>query len=145
MSFITTASRIWLTRSFSPFTFTNQYENYLDYKNLDNLGLYVHIPFCKKICSFCPYCKQKFDEELCNQYIDALLKEIKKVGTQDAGSSKKKVTSLYFGGGTPALAADRIGEIITELTEYFDITEGIGLELHPDNVTIDTLLKLKKA
>lgn len=148
MSIITTASRIWLTKSFSPFTFTDQYIESLDYRNLDNLGLYVHIPFCKKICSFCPYCKQQYDEELCNEYIDALLKEIKMIGLQDAEKIervKKKVTSLYFGGGTPALATDRIGEIISELKKYFDITEGVGLELHPDNVNVETLTKLKTA
>ena len=143
MGFLTTFSRIWLTRSFSPFTFTNEYTDYLEYKNLDNLGLYIHIPFCKKICSFCPYCKQKFDQERCNSYIDALLKEIRKVGSQY--DTRKKVTSLYFGGGTPALAADRIKEIIDECTKYFEITEGIGLELHPDNVTVETLTKLKES
>ena len=60
-------------------------------------------------------------------------------------SGKKKVTSLYFGGGTPALAADRIKEIIDALSEHFIITEGIGLELHPDNVTPDVLKILKDA
>ena len=77
-------------------------------------------------------------------YIDALKKEIQKVGAMNNGT-KKKTTSLYFGGGTPALAADRIGEIISELKRYFEISEGVGLELHPDNVTEETLLKLKKA
>ena len=120
MGFITTVSRMWLTKSFSPFTFTAGGEDFLDYENLENLGLYVHIPFCKKICSFCPYCKQIFDESLLNQYVDALKKEIKKVGSQY--SEKKKVTSLYFGGGTPALAASRIGEIISELKNHFEFT-----------------------
>ena len=143
MSFITTASRMWLTKSFTPFTFTSGGEDFLDYENLENMGLYVHIPFCKKICSFCPYCKQIFDSDLMNRYIDALKMEIKKVGSQYG--SRKKVSSLYFGGGTPALAADRIGEIISELEKYFEISDGIGLELHPDNVTRENLLKLKSA
>ena len=58
---------------------------------------------------------------------------------------KKQVTSLYFGGGTPALVADRLKEIIDTCKEYFEITEGIGLELHPDNVNIPTLQKLQAA
>ena len=65
------------------------------------------------------------------------------VGRQQKG--RKTVTSLYFGGGTPALAADRLKEIIDTCKEYFEITEGIGLELHPDNVTVETLQKLKSA
>ena len=58
---------------------------------------------------------------------------------------KKQVTSLYFGGGTPALVAEHLKEIIDTCKEYFEITEGIGLELHPDNVTVDTLQTLREA
>ena len=58
---------------------------------------------------------------------------------------KKQVTSLYFGGGTPALAVDRLKEIIQAVASHFIITEGIGLELHPRNVTVDTLSQLKQA
>lgn len=65
------------------------------------------------------------------------------VGNQHKG--KKKTTSLYFGWGTPALVVDRINEIIDAIKEHFIITEGIWLELHPDNVTKDVLTKLKKA
>ena len=65
------------------------------------------------------------------------------VGSQYDG--KKETTSLYFGGGTPALVADRIGEIIEVINEYFIVTEGVGVELHPENVTVETLWKLKAA
>lgn len=58
---------------------------------------------------------------------------------------RKQVTSLYFGGGTPVLAINRIREIIDAIKEHFVITEGIGLELHPDNVNVDTLTALKEA
>ncbi len=143
MSVITDLTRMWLTRSVKPFTFKNEYDQILPYSDLENLGLYVHIPFCRSICSFCPYCKVVYREEECRRYIDSLLEEIRMVGSQY--ESRKKVTSLYFGGGTPALAADRIGEIIDALEEHFDITEGIGIELHPDNVEPYTLRKLKDA
>ena len=143
MSIVTTLTRMWLTRTTKPFTFTNQYDRTLPYSECDGLGLYVHIPFCRSICTFCPYCKTVYSKEKCDRYIDALLKEIELVGNQRNG--RKTVTSLYFGGGTPALTADRIGEIISALQKYFEITEGIGLELHPDNVTPETLRTLKAA
>ena len=109
----------------------------------ENLGLYVHIPFCERICDFCPYCKVRYSADLCDKYIDALIKEIRIVGGQN--TEKKTVTSLYFGGGTPALAATRIKEIVDALNEHFIITDGIGLELHPDNVNVETLQILKDA
>ena len=143
MGIITKLARMWLTRTTKPFAFKNEYDEKLSFVELDNLGLYVHIPFCRSICNFCPYCKVQYKKELCDIYIDALIKEIHLVGSQIKG--KKVVTSLYFGGGTPALVADRLSEIIEAIEEHFIITEGIGLELHPTNVTVDVLTKLKEA
>lgn len=143
MSFITNLTRMWLTRTTKPFTFKNEYDQILPFAECENLGLYVHIPFCKSICNFCPYCKVRYSAELCNRYIDSLIQEIHLVGNQNA--ERKNVTSLYFGGGTPALAAHRIKEIVDALNDHFIITEGIGLELHPDNVNIEVLQALKNA
>lgn len=143
MSFLTTLTRMWLTRSTKPFVFTNEYDQQLPYENCDNLGLYIHIPFCRQICNFCPYCKELYSEEKCERYVEALIKEIHMIGGQV--KHKKIVTSLYFGGGTPALAVNHIKRIVDAVNEHFEITEGIGLELHPDNVTISVLQKLKDA
>ena len=143
MSFITTAARMWLTRTTKPFEFKNEYDQNLSFVELDNLGLYVHIPFCRSICNFCPYCKVKYQKDLADKYIDALIKEIHMVGGQSL--EKKVVTSLYFGGGTPALVVDRLPEIITAINDHFIITEGIGLELHPSNMSVEVLTKLKEA
>lgn len=143
MSFLTRLTRMVLTRSRRPFLFTNTFDAQLPFEDCPNLGLYVHIPFCRSLCNFCPYCKTVYAKEVCDRYVDALLQEIYQVGCQV--SKKKRVTSLYFGGGTPALAADRLKEIIAALEEHFIITEGIGLELHPDDVHEPLLQTLKAA
>ena len=143
MSTATKLTRMWLTRSVRPFVFTNEYDQRLPFSDCNNLGVYVHIPFCENICSFCPYCKVRYAKELCDKYIDALIQEIHLAGKQHFG--KKTATSLYFGGGTPALAADRLKDIIGAVNDHFVITEGIGVELHPDNVKPDVLQILKNA
>lgn len=143
MSIITSLTRMWLTRSTKPFIFKNEYDQQLPFSDCDHLGLYVHIPFCKNICNFCPYCKVKYSEKLCSRYIDALLREIHLVGGRHSG--RKMTTSLYFGGGTPALAADRLKEIVDAIEDHFIITEGIGVELHPDDVEPAVLQTLRKA
>ncbi len=143
MSIITNLTRMWLTRSSKPFVFKNEYDQQLPYADCDSLGLYVHIPFCENICSFCPYCKVRYSKELCDRYIDALIREIHVVGSQHTG--KKETTSLYFGGGTPALAANRLKEIIDAVREHFVVTEGIGAELHPDNISPSVLHTIKDA
>ena len=143
MSVITTLTRMWLTKSFKLFTFKNEYDENLPIDECENLGLYIHIPFCKNICNFCPYCKVLYNEELCNDYVDALIQEIHLVCS--SYKDKKNVTSLYFGGGTPVLAGNRLKEIISTINDYFTITEGIGIELHPENVNNETLNMLKEA
>jgi len=140
---LTTALRIVLTRSFKPFVFKCQYENKLEYEYLENLGIYVHIPFCESICSFCPYCKEKYNKEKAIKYKKALLKEIDLVCKYS--NKKKEVTSLYFGGGTPLLMVDDLKDIIKKLNNYFIFREGIGVELHPRDITRNNLMKLKEA
>ena len=140
---ITNLTRMWLTRSGQPFLFRREYDKVLPYETLEGLGLYIHIPFCKSICGFCPYCKELYQKERCDAYLEALLQEIRMVGEQNQG--RKKVTSLYFGGGTPSLIADRLPEILETVEAYFEITDGIGLELHPDTVTVPILRQLKES
>lgn len=141
--FVTTMMGAYLTRSLKPFVFNGRYDQILDFKELADLGLYVHIPFCKSLCSFCPYCKVAYDQELAANYKKALLGEIDLVGS--SLSSRKHVTSLYFGGGTPALMIDDLGEIIRRMERYFKITDGVGVEVHPRDLTQENIQKLKAA
>lgn len=140
---LTSLLRIFLTKSLKPFIFKGVYSDHLEFNSLDNLGLYLHIPFCRSLCSFCPYCKVQYDEDLAMAYKKALLKEIDLACKNTV--QKKRVSSLYFGGGSPALMADDLKEIIEKLKSYFTISEGIGVELHPSDITSDTLTKLKAA
>lgn len=143
MGAITNLTRMWLTRSRKPFIFTGEFDQRLPFGECLQLGLYIHIPFCRSICNFCPYCKVPYSRELCDRYIDALLREIHMVGKQQ--TAKKTVTSLYFGGGTPVLAASRLKDIIGAVSRHFTVTEGIGIELHPDDVKTPLLQMLKEA
>lgn len=141
MKWLINLTRMWLLRERAPFEFKNEYDNQLPYENCRGLGLYVHIPFCRRLCNFCPYCKVLYDKALADRYIDALLDEIHLVGRKQM--RKKEVTSLYFGGGTPVLVIERLAEVIETLRQYFIIKEGIGIELHPEDVTIKNLSDLK--
>ncbi len=67
-------------------------------------SVYIHIPFCKTICSYCDFCKRFYEEELAKKYLDALEKEI---------SSRYKnevISTLYIGGGTPNSLSDTLLE-----------------------------------
>ncbi|MEG2177007.1 MAG: radical SAM protein, partial [Oscillibacter sp.] len=143
MSLITSLTRVWLTRSLRPFHFTSQFDPVLPVEDALHPGLYIHIPFCRTLCSFCPYCKVVYSAALASAYVDALKREIVLVGSRFP--ARKTVTSLYFGGGTPALLAGEIAGLMDTVRRYFTITEGVGLELHPLDVTVETLQTLKAA
>ncbi len=59
-------------------------------------SMYIHIPFCKSICSYCDFCKMYYDEKMVLTYLDALKKEI------DSVYQKEVLQTLYIGGGTPS-------------------------------------------
>ena len=64
---------------------------------MDNIkAIYIHIPFCKKICSYCDFCKMYYQKELVLLYLDALEKEIK------SNYSSSKIETIYIGGGSPS-------------------------------------------
>lgn len=123
--------------------FTNEYYEKILFHNEKDIGLYVHIPFCRTICSFCPYCKTIYDNGIATEYKTALLKEINMIGS--TLQTKKDTTSLYFGGGTPCLMITDLRDIINTLKKYFIIHGGIGVELHPEDITKENLLILKDA
>lgn len=52
MSVVTNITRMYLTRSFKPFQFTNEYDQFLAYDNTKRLGLYIHIPFLSRYVLF---------------------------------------------------------------------------------------------
>lgn len=70
---------------------------------------YIHIPFCKKICSYCDFCKVLYNKNWVNIYLDSLENEIKK------DYKKEVLDTLYIGGGTPSSLS------IEELNRLFDI------------------------
>ena len=74
---------------------------------------YIHIPFCKKICSYCDFCKLYYNKVFVNKYLDSLENEINKYYNNDI------LDTLYIGGGTPSSLS------IEELKRLFSILDGL--------------------
>lgn len=104
------------------------------------LGLYIHIPFCHSLCPFCPYTKVLYSAELAENYLRALTKETHKIIEAIAG---KKITSVYFGGGTPLTLPAAIEKVLSLIEPCLEPGAGIGIELHPRDVTPSNLRFLK--
>jgi len=98
-------------------------------------ALYIHIPFCHKLCPYCAFAKTTWQETLETPFIDALLVEAKAYISQ---VPKQKISSIFIGGGTPnALSAKNLDRLLSELWTLFDIPKKIEktIELNPESLT----------
>jgi oxygen-independent coproporphyrinogen III oxidase len=105
-----------------------------------NFGLYLHIPFCEKKCSYCDfYSIERIDQmEL---FVNSLIKEIELRGEQLSGTLPP-ATSVFMGGGTPSLLSPKQAElIINTLTKYFSLDSSVEftMECNPGTITLDSL------
>jgi oxygen-independent coproporphyrinogen-3 oxidase len=107
--------------------------------------IYIHIPFCDQLCTFCGFNKFLSSEETKAAYVDALISEMrdwaKKPWTQSI-----LVEAVYLGGGTPnSLTAHQLARILMELKLLFPISEvaQITCEGTPMNFTEDRIAELK--
>src|SRR5688572_11036451 len=109
------------------------YTNYPFYKywNTDNnekllsadgINIYIHIPFCIQICDYCFYMKELIkSKDQVDEYVDYLCKEIKLV-SENFSLGKRKVNSIYIGGGTPSVLTDKqFKKLVETLHEYHTI------------------------
>lgn len=78
-------------------------------------SVYIHIPFCKSICSYCDFCKMYYHGPWVTQYLNALLLEI------DERYEGEEIKTLYIGGGTPSSLSSK------DLKYLFDILSKIKL------------------
>jgi oxygen-independent coproporphyrinogen-3 oxidase len=106
-------------------------------------GIYIHIPFCKKLCSYCDYYRIISPEDY-SVFIDSLLTEAE---IRKNYLAEEIVSTIYFGGGTPSvLSLKEIKRILDRLPDLFKIDNicEITIELNPDDIDPSYLKGLKK-
>ena len=106
------------------------------------VNLYIHLPFCRHICSFCPYVKQVHDAATAADYGEALLRELESY-RQSWG--RVEVASVYFGGGTPSLTPELVEITLSWLAHKFRVGREVGVEVHPLDATPEILRRLRYA
>lgn len=91
-------------------------------------GIYVHIPYCLQICTYCDFVKfESRDLPPSGEYISLLQRELK---TRALAFGSRELTSVYFGGGTPSLFTPQ--EILTILNSITNKEAGAGFPLAPN-------------
>ena len=112
-----------------------------------NLGIYVHIPFCRSKCEYCDFYSLGGgrSKELMDRYLHALVTHIRETA---ALAPDYVVDSVYFGGGTPSFyGADGLKRIFAEIDRRFNVAKDceVSFEANPDSVNGIALKKLRAA
>lgn len=106
---------------------------------MEELGIYVHIPFCKRKCSYCDFKSfSNIDEINQKKYVDALIKEIQ----NSQNTNKYIVTTIYIGGGTPSFINETyIKDILQAIYKKWEIKNDveITIEVNPGTITKEKL------
>ena len=95
----------------------------------DNIGLYIHIPFCAKKCLYCDFYSAIKSEKVYADYLSALLREINNWGKK----INRAVDTVYIGGGTPSLLGRDIVAVLREIKNCFLVSSSaeITAECNP--------------
>lgn len=106
-------------------------------------GIYIHIPFCRKICHYCDFYRvaAAFDEAL---YISSLKREME---LRASYLGDESIGTVYIGGGTPSLLHPAsLNDLIGKISQHFVMDAGceITLEANPDDLTDDYLQSLNE-
>ncbi|MGL4790872.1 MAG: radical SAM family heme chaperone HemW [Anaerotignaceae bacterium] len=110
---------------------------------MNDLSLYIHIPFCKKKCLYCDFPSFADSEPYYEDYTKALVNEIIGVSKE---ASHKKVKSIFIGGGTPtAMPSKLIGKIMDTVLNNYNVCNNaeITIEANPQTVDRKYLTELK--
>jgi oxygen-independent coproporphyrinogen-3 oxidase len=102
-------------------------------------GVYVHIPFCSSICSYCDFPKQIYNETWAVTYLESLKREVENFYEDDV------VKSLYIGGGTPSVLNMDELHYLFKILKHIRLCENaeISFEMNINDITEEKILFLK--
>ncbi len=106
-----------------------------------SIGLYLHLPFCRVHCTYCPFVIST-DESQQEAYVEALLAEITRTATP------RPVQSIYLGGGTPSrTGAANLRRILSRIRDRFDVVPDaeISMEANPEDVQPESLEEWRRS
>lgn len=107
---------------------------------IEGAGLYLHIPFCRSLCPYCPYDRIAYDPRLVKPYQQAVLAELSR---SPRGAGRVRSPSLYIGGGTPTTMLEELGPLLDAFRTAFDIQGETALETTVGDITPGVTQRLR--
>lgn len=107
---------------------------------VERTSLYLHVPFCRHCCPYCPYTKVRYSRELVEPYTRAAIAEVD-WWAREIGPAE--ITSIYIGGGTPTLALGSVAEVLQLICHRFNLTGDICIETNPADVNSGSIDQMR--
>ncbi|MEW6381603.1 MAG: coproporphyrinogen III oxidase family protein [bacterium] len=95
--------------------------------------LYIHIPFCERLCPYCSFNRYPFEEPLARSYFAALREELKIYRHKGYDC-----TGVYIGGGTPTIMLDELEKTLALVRSLYSVRE-VSVETNPNHLTREKL------
>lgn len=114
----------------------------------NSVSLYIGIPFCPSRCAYCSFVSQSIEKSagLIPPYVDSICEEIKRTG-EIVANSKRVLSSVYMGGGTPTtLSPEQLEKIMLCVRNSFDMSNLIEYTVEagrPDTITAEKMQAIK--
>lgn len=108
---------------------------------MNEIGLYIHVPFCASKCPYCDFYSMRADEETKAAYVEAVKRSLRD-WAEKAGPLR--VTTIYFGGGTPSvLKGEQIADLLDQIRQTYSVSEDaeITVECNPSS-PLETFLPI---
>ena len=104
-------------------------------------SVYIHVPFCEHICTYCDFAKRFYNEKIIFSYLDALEKEIKEKYQGEI------IQTIYIGGGTPSSLSFKALKRLMEIVKIFPLSNNyeFTIEVNPENIGEDKILLFKNS
>ena len=93
-------------------------------------SVYIHIPFCDHLCTYCDFAKRFYNEDIVNKYLDALEVEIKEKYQNEL------IKTIYIGGGTPSSLSMNSLQKLMKIIKIFKLDKNyeFTFEVNPENI-----------
>ena len=114
-------------------------------KEKGDLGLYLHVPFCKSKCAYCDFYSLPHAEDLMDDYLRALTEHLAEVAPH---FTAQRVDTVYVGGGTPSyFGVKRLEKLLSTVKKYYKVDRAaeVTVEMNPATAEIGLLKKLRRA
>jgi oxygen-independent coproporphyrinogen-3 oxidase len=110
-------------------------------------GIYIHIPFCERKCTYCNFNTTDFFEDLAARYVGAVKEEIicwgrrleeQKTVSAEAPASRIEVDTIYFGGGTPSIVeAEQLANLVEACRTAFEVSRDAEVTIEVNPATLE--------